>query len=211
MIISKISPNYNTSSKVQNQSLAFTSSASLAHAADKSKFTKPAVDNVVKPINVAYGKFTDCIARGLGKVLDQDFSVNLIKWTKKHKSFDKNLISHLIVLASTLLSGFYIKKTLENDKLEPNKRRTLAINQGITWGISTIMAYTFDGLATKTINAFTNKFKDLNKGAEKLQKYENGIKIAKSTIIMSVVYRFIAPVVVTPIANKIGNSLNEKK
>ena len=54
------------------------------------------------------------------------------------------MTTHMSALGSTLISGMYVVKTLENDKLDPEKRKTLAINDVLTWGISTACAYLLD-------------------------------------------------------------------
>lgn len=205
MIISKISPNinnYNQTSKNLVKDINFTSAAT-------------SVERAVNPLTKKYDEFTSFLARGFGKILDTDAAVNLVKETTKpkNKQFSEKLISHLTVASSTILSSLYIKRTLENDKLDVNKRRTLAINQASVWGASTIIAYTIDSMANKKINIFIDKFVKLNKGdgLEKVRIYRDGIKAAKSMMIFDVVYRYIAPVAATPIAYYIGNKIQEKK
>lgn len=200
MIINQISPNINTANnKFKKQNVAFTSEE------PKSK--------LFVPIAKQYDKFTDSIARGLAKVVDTKTTAKIINYTKDSAHFKNNYVSHLATLGSVILSGFYVTKTLHNEKLDENKRRTLAINQGIVWGISTIMGYTFNKLMDKKVSAFVSKFKEFNKDLteKELSKYENGIKVAKSLMIFDIVYRFVAPVIVTPIANHIGNKVQEKK
>lgn len=208
------------------------------------------------------------------------FNENLSDKSKKLKlvkKYNDNLYSHLIVIGSTVLSGFYVLKTLENKKMDEDKRRTLAINQGLVYVVSTVMAYTFDHWINKKVsgplkeyskynnqeneknlkalyeqlkenlpedkyrtlvdesklvldnNAITElegaikqslsieKQKLLSKtqSAIRSQEYlaglDSGAKKAKSIMAVDMVYRFIAPVLVTPFANIIGNRLQGKK
>ncbi|MDD3437165.1 MAG: hypothetical protein PHC64_08455 [Candidatus Gastranaerophilales bacterium] len=199
MLISKISPNVNNYYTNNNtgKNLTFTST--------------PGESKLFKPVNDLYDRFTTSLAHGIGKILDTETAYKVIERTKNCN----NLLTHLIVIGSTILSGFYIKKTLDNDKLEEHKKKTLAINQGIVWGLSTVMAYTLDGIANKKMIDFSEKFKNINLknteiSSELMNKYIEGIKTAKTMIIAGVVYRYLAPVIVTPIANKIGNKLHEK-
>lgn len=168
-----------------------------------------------KFINQTYHKLMnpleENIAEGLANLLQTKASKKLIKKTEAHPKFNENLVSHLIVIGSTLLSGFYVLKTLQNDKLDDKKRKTLAINQAAVFTLSTIMAYTFDNIITKKTNKIKKRFEKLNLGNPKLEDHIKGIEIAKKIIIFSTMYRFIAPVIVTPIANAIGNKLNNKK
>ena len=73
------------------------------------------------------------------------------------------------------------------------------------------MGYTFDKKMDKTVENFIKKYKTLNKGGINLEKQAKGIDIAKKLIIFDTMYRFIAPVLVTPLANHIGNKMQEKK
>lgn len=217
---------------------------------------------------------------------------------KKKSSF---LFSNLIVLGSTIMSGFYVGKTLTNEKLSKERRRTLAINQGLVYGVSTAMAYTLDFWTNKKARQIRDDFalvnneanqkplamlreqaktllpenfinsleakrseynsdklnKDLGslfsdvdkkgkfnhimrdelkaitektgkiltgakldefnllaktiKTVEHMKALDGGLSKGKSIIAIDTVYRFIAPVLVTPIANAIGNHMAEKK
>lgn len=199
------------------------------------------------------------------------------KIQKPLKEHRDNLLAHLIVLGSTIMSGFYVAKTLNNKNMDEEKRKTLAINQGLVYIASTIMAYTFDFWAGKKIAPYMDGLKEVNdetnqKNVEKffsltkkliprehleglvgekqagitneqldklvkkaksilsnqnLVDFDNslktiktkeqldgllvGAKKAKTIMTVDMVYRFIAPVIVTPLANAIGNKLQAKK
>lgn len=148
------------------------------------------------------------------KILDSKAAEKLVISAKAHPKIVDKLTSHLIVLGSTTLSGFYVLKTLNNKQMEESKRKTLAINQGLVWGVSTVMAYTFDGWARKQFTEkIINKFEKANSQMEKgkLKSLKAGMEIARPIIIVDMVYRFIAPVIVTPLANAIGNEIQARK
>ena len=151
-----------------------------------------------------------CIAAVKNKKVEE-----LVTNTSKNKNLNDKLMAHLIVLGSTLLSGFYMIKTLNNKNMDEEKRKTLAINQGLTYVLSTIMAYTFDNWARNTFTEkIINKFEKVNKGIvneKEMKMLKSGFGIARTIIIVDTVYRFIAPVIVTPFANYIGNHLNKNK
>ena len=205
MQITQISPKFNiTTNKInedfkRKEHVSFTATP----VPMKSKF--------FKPLNNAYNKFTNYIAEGIGKILDTDIAEKIVNKTKDSKHLNKYYISHLMAVGSLILSSLYVKKTLNNHKLDEQKRKTLAINQTSVWGISTIMGYTFSLMANNKISKFIKKFEEINKGHEKLKNYKNGIKVAATVMIFDIVYRYIAPVIVTPIANHIGNKIQEKK
>lgn len=160
-------------------------------------------------------KFEERIARGLGKIADTKAYERLVRSTCKHNSLidetNGKLFAHLTVFGSTLLSIFYVGKTLTNKNLDESKRKTLAINQGLVWCASTALAYTLDIAVKKKFKTISDKFKLVNAKEKDLGKLANGLKIAKGIITVDLVYRFIAPVVVTPLANSIGNKLHNNK
>lgn len=169
------------------------------------KFFKPMTDSWHKGMD----KVTTSIAKGTAKILEIKPVEKLIDKTKNNDY----LVSHLTVLTSLVLSGFYMKKTMENKDLEEAKKKTLAINQGAVLVLSTALSYTFDRYAKKHITQFSDNFVLANAGedAKMIDKYKVGIKAAASMMIFGIMYRFIAPVAVTPVANHIGNKIQDKK
>lgn len=216
MKIFQITPNY-TKMPVKDKSLGAQTYYNpnfkgLSLKKPESKIFKP-VREFFRPLTkkciVAKNKLYKSIAKGIVKVLQFEPVKDLVEKVKDCK----NLYPHLTTLTSIVLSGFYIQQTLKNDKLDPARKRTLAINQGIVQLLSTVMAYTVDKFTEKKINEFTNKFMAANykdSTSKLLGKYGEGIKAAKSLMIFGVMYRYITPVLVTPIANHIGNKVNEK-
>lgn len=216
MLISQISPvnNYNKFQKVQSQqkNVVFGSLPVEAVGKSNSKFFKFAKD-AFKPVKNVYGRFTTLLAKGLGKCIDNKYAMSLFEKTKNNDMF-----THLFVLASTILSGFYIKRTLNNENLDPKKRKTLAINQGVVWGASTVMAYTIDKMINKKYKefvsnfekAYTEKYLKNEQAMKMLPTYKSGIGVLKGSVIVGIVFRYITPVLVTPIANAIGNKIHEK-
>jgi len=170
----------------------------------KSKIFTP----ITKPISNATEKAETQIAHGITKILGTKTAQKVIESTKGY-----NLVSHLTALTGVVLSGFYIQKTLENKNLDEQRKKTLAINQAVVTVLSTFGAYKVDKLLNEQIKKFTDKFMKINAGeaANDLVTFKNGISAAKSIMIFGVIYRFIAPVFATPIANVIGNQLQKNK
>lgn len=189
----------------------------------------------MKAILKGYDKIGEFLNKKfISKIMGTKPVMKLIDKTVANEKFNNKLPTHLMTLGSFILSGFYIKRTLENDQLEPKKRKTLAINQAAVLGVSTVMCYSIDGLLNNKVKRFTEKFniangidkilyekllttdkkaaeKYLQETGQKTAKYTNGIGLAKSAIIFGLVYRYITPVLVTPIANKIGNDVHKKE
>ena len=94
-----------------------------------------------KPFSDFYEKCTDSIAKHFtSKVVD---SKPLGYVADKLKN-SNNLFQHCLTIGSLITSGLYMQKTLANDKLDKDRKRTLAVNQGLTFAISTAGAYCLD-------------------------------------------------------------------
>ena len=163
-----------------------------------------------KPFSDFYEHSTEKIARGMAKLLETKPVEKLVVKAKK----SKRLVAHLAAFTSLVLSGFYVKQTLQNEDLEKSKRNTLAINQAATSILSTILAYAADTSIHSKVNEVINKYLAVNvktASPKMLNKFKAGFNAAKTIVIFGTIHRFIAPVFVTPIANHIGNKVNAKK
>ena len=97
--------------------------------------------NLFAPFLKAYDKFTD----GIAKHITSRFvnSKPIIGLASKFKD-SNNLFQHCLTVGSVITSGLYMEKTLTNDKLDKDRKKTLAVNQGLTFIVSTIGAYSLD-------------------------------------------------------------------
>lgn len=104
-----------------------------------------------------YDKLTDWIAKNY---YERFYRSKTAKYILEHTNGEKwnNMTTHMSALGSTLISGMYVVRTLENDKLDPEKRKTLAINDVLTWGVSTACAYFLDSKLAKWWDGVTTRF-----------------------------------------------------
>lgn len=157
------------------------------------------------------GVIKNLLSKGIAAVMNNKHAQKLFDKTAKS---DANIVQHLSAAKGVLISGMYAYRTLTNDKLDPERKRTLAINQIAVSAVSTILGYTFSVGANKKIDKFAEKFMAANlntvKDVHKMNSLIGGIKAASSLMIFSTVYRYLSPVLVTPIANKIGAAINAK-
>ena len=140
------------------------------------------------------------------------------------------MTNHMATLGALLTSSVYMYQTLNKKDLDDDRKRTLAVNQGLCFVIPTICAYTVD----KLLKNWTKKFieyryaqindakiselrMDPSRKAEvellerDLGKKLKGVRTLVSLAIFSMIYRYIAPVLITPVANKIGERINERR
>lgn len=151
------------------------------------------------------------------------------KWiqsaSEKMTKFPGSMTEHMTVLGSILTSSVYMYKTLKNHDLDKEKRKTLAINQGLCCLIPTIGAYTISSKMAKFKKNIEYTYRGLKeqqvalgqldaREAEALKKSLGnklkGLNALTGLITFTLIYRYVTPVIVTPIANMIGNKIQEK-
>ena len=128
------------------------------------------------------------------------------------------LTQHMMTLGSLVTSSVYMTRTLQNEDLDPERKKTLAVNQGLCFIIPTVAAYTVDKFLNKHIKDFEYSVSNLIQhakdmeafGGEKMPAHLNsknvkGIRILASIGVFSLIYRYITPVLVTPLANWISD------
>ena len=115
-----------------------------------------------------YDRLVDGIAKNYYGRLMQS---GIIKWFGK-KTENMNIVNLCSAVNSFIISFMYVIKTLENDKLDPERRNTLAINDGMTYIGSTVLAYLIDNKLAKKWNKVTHNYAatQLNATPEELQK-----------------------------------------
>lgn len=218
----------------------------------------PAKSNLLNPFKRAFNAITSWIA---DKYTANLYTSKLAKFLSNHTEKLDSVVDHMQVMGSIIISGMYMTQTLRNKQLDEDRRRTLAVNQGLTFLLSTIGSYTIDrsldtwweNITAKYAqgqtgdNQLIDKIKRMNdeiiKNAEQthnttwknipkkqrpklvttlsyieenmpntgLESKLRGMGVLKKLIVFGTVYRFLAPVVVTPFATMIGNKLANHK
>jgi len=202
---SKANTNVNVKAYKNTSNIAF---CGIPVVKNESKIFKSLKD-FFKPVKNIYDEVVEEMAKGIGNLLNTEFAINTLDKSKRKKL----LMNHLMTFGSVILSGFYVIRTLGNKDLEEKKKKTLAINQAAVFGLSTVLCYTLDGLLNKGVSRFTNRFEVVNAHIKRevLEKCVKGMPTMKTVGVFDIIYRLIAPVMITPIANHIGNKMNDKK
>ena len=84
--------------------------------------------------------------------------------TKPFQSFIKNFsksdktFTHLLVMESCFLSGFYMINTLRNKKIKKEQKPQMIINDTLTLGVSTLGAYLAEDKITNAIMKMSEKY-----------------------------------------------------
>lgn len=213
MNIVKISPPVNKYYSEKTKSInsgykANNISFGCAPVKPKSKFFEP----LARPFVSGYKSVVESLSKGIARLLETEIAYKTLEKTKR----SKNLFNHLMTAGSVVLSGMYVIRTLTNKELDDKKRNTLAINQSLVFAVSTALCYLADDRLNNIVKLLANKFEAVNTGVakmepDKLRKCVKGIDAAKKIMIFDIIYRFMAPVFLTPVANAIGNKINEKQ
>jgi hypothetical protein len=137
-----------------------------------------------------------------------------------------SVTEHMATLGALITSSVYMSRTLNNKNLESDKRRTLAINQAFCFVVPTICAYAVNHAIAGNTKALEYRYSGrmrqqmaLGKiSPEKLPdllqnfgKKLKGFKTLASLATFTLIYRYVTPVIITPIANKVGSKLNDRK
>lgn len=174
----------------------------------------------------AIRRFRDSWNAGLNKKVEKYFTKPVLApimnskfigdFAEKTKDIN-NMACHMTTAGSIVTTATYAGtslKTLNKDKEQKKRAKTLVLNQVMVTGLSTLGAYTVNDKLGKMTKQLGYKFREANQGNPKLSTYMKGFDVAKGLLIFSIMYRYIAPVVVTPLASKLGNYIfgkDEKK
>ena len=177
-----------------------------------------------------FKKLTEKIGEFMGKLYGKKLieSDRMAKVSAALSDIPGGVTQAMATFGALLTSGTYVTRTLKNKDLEDDKKRTLAVNQTLCFIVPTIAAYTVDKLIGGWVKKQEYRFKNVNLGvAEKLKatgnkdaaeklvkeivKNSNGVRILASLATFTMIYRYATPVLITPLANKIGNWANARR
>lgn len=148
------------------------------------------------------------------------------KISEKLANLPGNITQHMATLGSLITSSVYVERTLTNKDLDVERRRTLAINQILCFFIPTIAAYTVDSMITGWTKKNEYRYSDLQEFKRAQAEYEGkavkglskdlgkslkGVRMLASLATFTLIYRYATPVIITPLANWLGDRLNAKK
>ena len=87
-----------------------------------------------------------------------------------------------------------------NKDIKEERKKALIWNASIMTAFTVAGGYVVNALLKKPTEIFIEKFKKANAASPKLDKYVEGIKIAKPALILGGMYYLLAPVVSTMLA-----------
>lgn len=126
---------YNPNFKANTASTVSDAAEQILEKASKSE------SSLFKPFTDAYEKMTDSIA---DKFTSKFVDSKPLDWLADKLKNSKNLFQHCLTVGSVITSGLYMQRTLTNKELDKDRKNTLAVNQGLTFAVSTVGAYALD-------------------------------------------------------------------
>ncbi len=177
------------------------------------------------------GKVTEFLSeKYVLKLLNSSKIQELVE--KYDKQFKMSMTEAMTILGSFTMSSSYIFGTLTNKNFKDKKdrRNTLAINQFLGFAVPTVLGswisgkirpkvktatYRFVGQQNQRIKLMAQKGQITREAEEKalsaVAKAAKGIPVLASLTVFTFIYRYFTPVAVTPVANKIGEYINNRK
>lgn len=161
-----------------------------------------------KVIDKTGNTVTENIAKGVGKIIDTEKFQKFINWFS-----GTNYIPHLIAGESAILSSFYMIQSGRSNKIEKDQKLPMILNQGITALVCGAAAYTVDNMVFGSLKKYQEVYKKLNPTMDMklLENRTKAIKMLGPLVIFTALYRFIGPVVVTPVANWLSEKIQPHK
>ena len=144
-------PQILNNNRYYNQSAAtFTAAPAakvLAEAGKKSK--------LFEPFKKGFDNTVDFLVKNYyARMCNSKAAIKFAKNTEKMG----DMTQHMAALGATLISAMYVVRTLQNDNLDPQKRKTLALNDTMTWAISTLGAYGLNNRLASWFDNMTGRF-----------------------------------------------------
>lgn len=179
----------------------------------------------IKRQNVSFGKkpidpTPDKIDKFFIKIANTNFMKKLIDWSQKGKTkvnkdgesvFVKNaekLSPFLMVAYSAFLQTNHVVNILRNDQMPKERKETLAVNNVLAFIIPTIGAFTIDGTINKGVDRF-QKYTESLHGQKLNPKQMKGLKTIKSVFIFSMMYKYAATIITTPMADVVTDLMRD--
>lgn len=189
-----------------NSSLAAGVSA-ISVRSSAANFTAPSLVPAAAKEQTAklYDKFIESLASGIGKLAQMEPVKKTVEFCVNK---EVNYTSHLAALVANILNGFYMYNVHKSEKIEPEQKKPLMLNMFIGTALATAGGYLLDNAIKGKLKPFEDAMRKYYKGADALTK---GFEIARSLMVFQFLYRFVTPVVATPIANYISNKVRDKK
>ncbi|MBQ4122863.1 hypothetical protein IJD44_03965 [bacterium] len=170
------------------------------------------INKVFEPIQSKQPSFkgglSNLTAKGIGKIIDNNFFQNFVQ---KNINKSSDIARNISISTDVLLTASFVNRIRKNKNIKEERKKTLIYNNIITTGLSIIGGYSVDKAVQKGTKKFIDKFSEINKNDPKLQKYIAGINIIRPTLIFAGIYYVILPMISAYLADKTDKVISKKE
>ncbi|MCQ2754086.1 MAG: hypothetical protein MJ231_03460, partial [bacterium] len=170
-------------------------------------------------------KISDFLARTYGKAIYKSKAIRkFAEWFAPKDT--SNATKHFQVLGALATSATYAVSTIKSPNFDKDNATTLAVNQTLGWVAPTLLGYITDKAIQERTKQWEFNYCNKRKKAIELSKLSNeekqkllkglnksqkGFRTFAGMVTFTLMYRYLAPVLITPLANKIGAAINKSK
>ena len=148
--------------------------------------------------DISFGLYkTETLPKQISKILNKP---NFQKFADKYK--DTNFALHMTALTDILTTLTFVHQTDKSKKIAHERKSALIYNSLISTGLSVAGGYALDKALDKPTEKFIEKFKKINASDTNLNKYIEGIRIAKPVLILGGIYYAVIPFISTFLADR---------
>ena len=140
---------------------------------------------------------TEGLAKTLGKTMNKDLYQKFAQ-----KIADTNFAQYIMYFTDILLTASFVYQAKKDKNIDEKRKKPLIHNSLISTGLCITGGYGLNKLLDKPTEKFIEKFRFVNKSLPDLDKYVEGIKIAKPVLILGGIYYIFIPIISTFIADR---------
>ncbi len=137
------------------------------------------------------------LSKGIGRLID---SVFVRKMTDKFHN--TNFEHHMMSITDIFATLTFMFQTLKSKRIEATRKEPLMYNAALSTGFCLAGSYFLSKILAKPTEKFAEKFAIININSPKLEKYLEGIKVVKPTLILGGIYYIIIPLISTYLADR---------
>ncbi len=137
------------------------------------------------------------LSKGIGKLIDTGFVRGM-----SDKFHNTNFEHHMMTVTDIFATVAFMLQTSKSKKIEENRKKPLMYNAALSTGFCIAGSYLLSKILNKPSEKFIKKFSEANKNSPKLEKYIEGIKVVKPTLILGGIYYIAIPLISTFLADR---------
>jgi len=122
-----------------------------------------------------------------------------------------SLRKHLPAVFGLWISGFYIQNTIRSKAIPEERKTPLVINTLFTGAVGAAGGYAINGAVTKFADALTPRFEKFIASHPEKEVFKTGFKAIVKAISFTFAFRYLAPVLATPVADVVNKYLIRNK